>query len=68
MPISIAGVGVREAFLALMFPALGLTAAQGVVFGLLVFVVINLALVFVGFITWQVAPPPFDARAAQRPD
>ncbi|HET6415310.1 MAG TPA: lysylphosphatidylglycerol synthase transmembrane domain-containing protein [Polyangiales bacterium] len=61
MPISIAGVGVRELFLALVFPALGLPAAQGVAFGLLIFVCINLSTVLVGFVAWQIAPPPVGA-------
>ena len=60
MPISIAGVGVRELFLALAFPALGLPPEQGVAFGLLIFACINLSTVLVGFIAWQVAPPPVD--------
>ena len=64
MPISISGVGVRELFLALVFPALGLLPAQGVVFGLLVFLCINFAVIVMGFLAWQVAPPPFDARRA----
>ena len=61
MPISVSGVGVRELFLALVFPALGLLAAQGVAFGLLVFVCNYLTIVFAGFIAWQIAPPPFEA-------
>lgn len=61
MPISIAGIGVRELFLALVFPALGLPAAQGVAFGLLIFVCINLSTVLVGFVAWQIAPPPVGA-------
>lgn len=60
MPISVSGVGVRELFLALVFPALGLLAVQGVAFGLLVFLCNHLAIVFAGFIAWQMAPPPFD--------
>lgn len=60
MPISVSGVGVRELFLALVFPALGLRAEQGVSFGLMVFACNYLAIVFAGFIAWQVAPPPFD--------
>jgi uncharacterized protein (TIRG00374 family) len=62
MPISISGVGVRELFLALVFPALGFLPAQGVAFGLLVFLCINFATVIAGFIAWQVAPPPFDVH------
>jgi hypothetical protein len=61
MPISVSGVGVRELFLALVFPALGFPAAQGVAFGLLVFLCNYLAIVFAGFVAWQVAPPPFEA-------
>lgn len=60
MPISISGVGIRELFLALVFPALGLLAAQGVAFGLLVFVCNHLAIVLAGFAAWQLAPPPVD--------
>jgi uncharacterized protein (TIRG00374 family) len=60
MPISISGVGIRELFLALVFPALGLLAAQGVAFGLLVFVCNHLAIVLSGFVAWQLAPPPVD--------
>ena len=60
MPISISGVGVRELFLALVFPALGLLPAQGVAFGLLVFLFLIAAPAVVGFIAWQVAPPPFE--------
>jgi uncharacterized protein (TIRG00374 family) len=59
MPVSVSGVGVREAFLALVFPALGLAAAHGVAYGLVVFAVIYLTTVLIGFIAWQVAPPPF---------
>lgn len=64
LPISISGVGVRELFFALVFPALGLAAAQGVAFGLLVFVCNYLAIVLAGFVAWQVSPPPFDVRDA----
>jgi hypothetical protein len=60
VPVSVSGVGVRELFLALVFPALGLAAAQGVAFGLLVFVCNYLAIILAGFIAWQVAPPPFE--------
>ncbi len=60
MPISISGVGVREMFLAIVFPELGLSADQGVAFGLAVFVAMYLVYVVAGFVTWQIAPPPFD--------
>jgi uncharacterized protein (TIRG00374 family) len=64
MPISVSGVGVRELFLALVFPALSLLPAQGVAFGLLVFVCNYLPIVLAGFVAWQIAPPPFDIREA----
>lgn len=68
MPISVSGLGVRELFLALVFPALGLLAAQGVAFGLLVFLCNYVAIVVAGFIAWQVSPPPFDVRDAAKVD
>jgi len=63
MPISVSGIGVRELFLALIFPALGLLAAQGVAFGLSVFLCNHLAIVFAGFVAWQMAPPPFESAS-----
>jgi len=68
MPISVSGVGVRELFLALVFPALGLLAAQGVAFGLLVFLCNYVAIVLAGFVAWQISPPPFDIRDATKVD
>jgi hypothetical protein len=59
IPISMSGVGVRELFLALVFPTLGLAASDGVAFGLAVFVVIYLGTIAIGFGGWQLAPPPF---------
>ncbi|XYH96199.1 lysylphosphatidylglycerol synthase transmembrane domain-containing protein [Sorangium sp. So ce1128] len=64
LPISIAGVGVRELFFSLVFPSLGFTAEHGVSFGLLVFAVIYLVVVALGFVSWQVAPPPSAPEAA----
>jgi uncharacterized protein (TIRG00374 family) len=58
VPISIAGFGVREAFCALAFPWLGLTADIGVAYGLLIFAVLYLVFVVVGLVAWQLAPPP----------
>ena len=58
LPISVSGVGMREAFFALLFPSLGLTAEHGVTFGLLVFAVIYVAITAAGFVAWQLAPPP----------
>jgi len=58
LPISVSGVGVREAFFAVLFPTLGLAREAGVTFGLLVFVVIYVAITLMGFIAWQISPPP----------
>jgi uncharacterized membrane protein YbhN (UPF0104 family) len=58
LPISVSGVGVRELFFSLAFPMLGFTPAEGVTFGLLVFFVIYVAIVGIGLVTWQIAPPP----------
>lgn len=63
LPISLSGVGIREAFFAVIFPALALTAEQGVSFGLLVFAIIYIAITIAGFIAWQIAPPPIGAGA-----
>lgn len=60
IPVSISGIGVRELFFALVFPALGFLPAQGVAFGLTVFACNTVAIVVAGFIAWQVAPPPFE--------
>lgn len=57
LPISISGVGVRELFFALVFPVLGYSPETGVSFGLLVFLTIYVALVALGFVAWQIAPP-----------
>jgi uncharacterized membrane protein YbhN (UPF0104 family) len=61
LPISISGVGVRELFFSLAFPLLGFGAADGITFGLLVFFVIYLVIVAIGFVSWQIAPPPSGA-------
>ncbi|WP_437795071.1 lysylphosphatidylglycerol synthase transmembrane domain-containing protein [Sorangium sp. So ce693] len=58
LPISVAGAGVREFFFSLIFPALGFTAEHGVSFGLLVFAAMYLILIAIGFVSWQLAPPP----------
>jgi hypothetical protein len=57
LPISMSGVGIREAFFAVVFPAIGLAASQGVAFGLFVFFVVYLALAAIGFVSWQIKPP-----------
>jgi uncharacterized membrane protein YbhN (UPF0104 family) len=64
LPISISGAGVREVFLALVFPSLGLAPEQGVAFGLLVFAAIYLACSLAGLVAWQLAPPPLGADDA----
>ncbi len=58
LPISVSGIGVRELFFSLVFPLLGFAPAQGVTFGLLVFAVIYLVNIGIGFISFQLAPPP----------
>lgn len=58
VPITIAGLGVRELFFALAFPSLGSSAGAGVIFGLGVFLIVHLPLTGLGFISWQLAPPP----------
>jgi glycosyltransferase 2 family protein len=58
LPISVSGVGVRELFFALAFPLLGFSRDAGVTFGLLVFAVIYLVIVLVGFVSFQISPPP----------
>jgi glycosyltransferase 2 family protein len=63
LPISMSGVGVREAFLAMVFPTLGLAASQGVAFGLVMFAVVYLATMAAGFVAWQLVPPPLQFRA-----
>jgi uncharacterized protein (TIRG00374 family) len=58
LPISVSGVGVREAFFALIFPvAFGLSETMGIAFGLGVFGVIYLPALAVGFVAWQLWPP-----------
>lgn len=68
LPISMSGAGVRELFLALVFPSLGFAREQGVAFGLLIFAVIYLFCSLAGFVAWQVAPPPFGLDAAPPPE
>ena len=72
LPVSVSGLGVRELFFSLVFPLIGLTVAQGVSFGLLVFFVIYVVNIVSGFLFWQIAPPPTapvaGAGAADRDD
>lgn len=67
LPISVSGLGLRELFFALAFPLLGLSAASGVTFGLLVFAALNLLLVVLGLISFQIAPPPVRPREGDEP-
>lgn len=67
LPISVSGLGVREAFFAAMFPLLGFTAAEGAAFGLGVFVVLYVSQVLLGAVAWQIRPPPARASAAVVP-
>ena len=57
LPISISGVGVRESFFALVFPAFGLAETLGIAFGLGVFAVIYVPTLLVGFFAWLAWPP-----------
>jgi len=57
LPISISGLGVRESFFALVFPAFGLSETLGIAFGLGVFAVIYLPTLLVGFLAWLAWPP-----------
>ena len=57
LPISISGVGVRESFFALVFPAFGLAATLGIAFGLGFFAVVYVPTLVLGFIAWLVWPP-----------
>lgn len=67
LPISISGLGVREFFFALVFPVLGYSKETGVSFGLLVFLTMYLAVVALGFVSWQIAPPPTGDAARTPP-
>lgn len=57
LPISVSGVGVRESFFALVFPAFGLPETLGIAFGLGVFAVIYVPALLVGFFAWLAWPP-----------
>lgn len=57
LPISISGIGVRESFFALIFPAFGLVETLGIAFGLGVFGVIYVPALLAGFIAWVAWPP-----------
>lgn len=65
MPVSVSGVGVREAFFMVVFPVLGLAPHAGVSFGLLVFASVYFVNIIVGFVAWQLAPPPTGSSSAR---
>jgi len=67
LPISVSGIGVREFFFSLVFPVLGYSAATGIVYGLGVFFVIYVAVVLMGFVSWNIAPPPLDGGVREPP-
>lgn len=57
LPISISGIGVRESFFALIFPAFGLVETLGIAFGFGVLGVIYVPALLAGFIAWVAWPP-----------
>lgn len=57
LPISISGVGIREALFALVFPARGFEAGAGVALGILVFVVIYGGVALLGLFVGMARPP-----------
>jgi hypothetical protein len=63
LPISISGLGVRELLYSLIFPMFGYAASVGVTFGLLIFGALYVFIVLLGFVAWQIDPPPVGATA-----
>ena len=57
LPISISGVGIREALFAVVFPQRGFSADAGVALGILVFGVIYGGVALLGLLAWVVRPP-----------
>ncbi len=66
LPISVSGLGVRELFFSLVFPALGHPAEGGLIYGLVVFLVIYVGVAAMGFVGWHLAPPPFGDKPDER--
>jgi len=64
LPISVSGLGVREAFFAAIFPKLGFTATEGASYGIAIFVIMYIAQVLIGAVAWQIRPPPGSVAAA----
>jgi glycosyltransferase 2 family protein len=67
LPISISGLGVRELLYSLIFPLFGYAASVGVTFGLLIFGTLYMFIVLLGFVAWQVDPPPVGAAPKGSP-
>lgn len=57
LPISISGVGIREALFAVVFPQRGFSADAGVALGILVFGVIYGGVALLGLLAWMARPP-----------
>lgn len=57
LPITVSGVGVREALFAAVLPARGFSADSGVALGLLVFAVIYVGIALIGLVAWIARPP-----------
>ncbi|MBK8259476.1 MAG: flippase-like domain-containing protein [Polyangiaceae bacterium] len=57
LPISISGMGIREALFAVVFPQRGFPADAGVALGILVFFVIYGGVALFGLLAWVVWPP-----------
>ncbi|MEZ4311626.1 MAG: lysylphosphatidylglycerol synthase transmembrane domain-containing protein [Polyangiaceae bacterium] len=67
LPISISGVGIREALFAVVFPQRGFSADAGVALGILVFGVIYGGVALLGLIAWMARPPTVAAGAGEGP-
>jgi uncharacterized membrane protein YbhN (UPF0104 family) len=65
LPISVSGLGVREFFFSVVFPALGHPGEAGLIYGLVVFLVIYVGVAAMGFVGWHLAPPPFGDKPAE---
>lgn len=61
LPISVSGLGVREALYAVLLPAIGHRPEDGVTLGLVVFVTMYMGLVLIGLIAYLSSPPPSSA-------
>lgn len=64
LPVSISGIGIREALFGLVFPARGFDAGVGVALGILVFVVIYGGVALLGLVVGMARPPLRQPRDA----